>query len=41
MGVFYNSRVLTVVESGDFWLSETPEVSGSSIWNTDLPRMVT
>jgi endonuclease/exonuclease/phosphatase family metal-dependent hydrolase len=41
MGVFYDSRALTVVESGDFWLSETPEIPGSSSWNTDLPRMVT
>ncbi|MDC8637226.1 endonuclease/exonuclease/phosphatase family protein [Xanthomonas hortorum] len=41
MGVFYDSRVLTVVESGDFWLSETPEIPGSNSWNTDLPRMAT
>lgn len=41
MGVFYDSRALSVVESGDFWLSETPQVPGSSSWNTDLPRMVT
>lgn len=41
MGVFYDSRVLSVVESGDFWLSETPEIPGSSSWNTDLPRMAT
>lgn len=39
--MFYDSRVLTVVESGDFWLSETPEIPGSSSWNTDLPRMAT
>ncbi|CAD1787722.1 endonuclease/exonuclease/phosphatase family protein [Xanthomonas euroxanthea] len=41
MGVFYDSRTLSVVESGDFWLSETPQVPGSRSWNTDLPRMVT
>ncbi|MCC4600835.1 endonuclease/exonuclease/phosphatase family protein [Xanthomonas melonis] len=41
MGVFYDTRALSVVESGDFWLSETPEVPGSSSWETDLPRMVT
>ncbi|NJC03323.1 endonuclease/exonuclease/phosphatase family metal-dependent hydrolase [Xanthomonas sp. 3272] len=41
MGVFYDSRAVSVVESGDFWLSETPQVPGSSSWNTDLPRMVT
>ncbi|OLI44927.1 endonuclease/exonuclease/phosphatase family protein [Xanthomonas oryzae] len=41
MGVFYDSNALSVIESGDFWLSETPEIPGSSSWNTDLPRMVT
>ncbi|MFC0154173.1 endonuclease/exonuclease/phosphatase family protein [Xanthomonas dyei] len=41
MGVFYDSHALSVVESGDFWLSDTPDVPGSSSWNTDLPRMVT
>ncbi|MCC4602966.1 endonuclease/exonuclease/phosphatase family protein [Xanthomonas campestris] len=41
MGVFYDSRALRVVESGDFWLSETPDIPGSSSWGTDLPRMVT
>ncbi|PPU01506.1 endonuclease/exonuclease/phosphatase family protein [Xanthomonas arboricola] len=40
MGVFYDSRAVSVVESGDFWLSETPQVPGSRSWNTDLPRMV-
>jgi endonuclease/exonuclease/phosphatase family metal-dependent hydrolase len=41
MGVFYDSRVLTVVESGDFWLSDTPEVPGSISWGHPYPRMVT
>ncbi len=41
MGVFYDSNALSVIESGDFWLSEIPEIPGSSSWNTDLPRMVT
>jgi endonuclease/exonuclease/phosphatase family metal-dependent hydrolase len=41
MGVFYRTSRLTPVESGNFWLSETPEVPGSSSWDMSLPRMVT
>ncbi|MBI2688258.1 MAG: endonuclease/exonuclease/phosphatase family protein [Acidobacteria bacterium] len=41
MGVFYRKDRLKVMESGNFWLSETPEVAGSSSWNMSLPRMVT
>lgn len=41
MGVFYRKDRLKVVDSGDFWLSETPEKPGSQSWNTTLPRMVT
>ncbi len=41
MGVFYKSAKLTVIESGDFWLSPTPEVPGSRAWDIDYPRMVT
>ncbi|MBL8217834.1 MAG: endonuclease/exonuclease/phosphatase family protein [Bryobacterales bacterium] len=41
MGVFYRKERLKVVDSGDFWLSETPEKVGSQSWNTTLPRMVT
>jgi endonuclease/exonuclease/phosphatase family metal-dependent hydrolase len=41
MGVFYRSDRLRVVESGDFWLSGTPEVPGSITWGHPLPRMVT
>ncbi len=41
MGVFYLKEKFSVVESGNFWLSETPEVAGSSSWNVSLPRMVT
>ena len=29
MGVFYRKDRLTVIESGDFWLSDTPDVAGS------------
>lgn len=31
----------TVVDSGTFWLSETPEVAGSKSWDSSLPRIAT
>jgi endonuclease/exonuclease/phosphatase family metal-dependent hydrolase len=41
MGVFYLRDRLELVDSGNFWLSETPKTPGSSAWNMSLPRMVT
>lgn len=41
MGVFYRRDRLKVVESGDFWLSDTPDVPGSITWDHPYPRMVT
>jgi endonuclease/exonuclease/phosphatase family metal-dependent hydrolase len=41
MGVFYKKDKLRLVESGNFWLSETPEKPTSMSWNVNLPRMVT
>ncbi len=41
MGVFYRTESLRLVESGNFWLSETPGTPGSMSWNVSLPRMVT
>ncbi len=41
MGVFYKKDALTLEESGNFWLSETPSVPGSIAWNMSLPRMAT
>lgn len=41
MGVFYRKDRLRVVESGDFWLSDTPEVAGSNSWGHPFPRMAT
>jgi endonuclease/exonuclease/phosphatase family metal-dependent hydrolase len=41
MAVFYREDVLELLDHGDFWLSETPEVPGSESWNTACPRMVT
>jgi len=31
----------TVVDSGTFWLSTTPETAGSKSWDSSLPRIVT
>ncbi len=41
MGVFYKREKLFVLESGNFWLSETPTVPASISWDISLPRMVT
>jgi endonuclease/exonuclease/phosphatase family metal-dependent hydrolase len=41
MGVFYKRSRLRLLESGDFWLSETPEKPGSMDWEVTLPRIVT
>lgn len=41
MGIFYRTDRLKLVESGQFWLSDTPEVVGSISWGHPLPRMVT
>ena len=41
MGVFYRTDRLQVVRSGDFWLSDTPDVPGSRTWGQPYPRMVT
>ena len=41
MGVFYRTGRLQVERSGDFWLSDTPDVPGSKTWGQPYPRMVT
>ena len=41
MGVLYRTDALRLVESGDFWLSDTPDVVGSITWGNLYPRMVT
>jgi endonuclease/exonuclease/phosphatase family metal-dependent hydrolase len=41
MGVFYRKDRLRVLESGNFWLSDTPDVPGSRTWGNIYPRMVT
>ncbi|WP_109125159.1 endonuclease/exonuclease/phosphatase family protein [Dyella sp. C11] len=41
MGVFYRKDKLALKDSGNFWLSDTPDVPGSITWGHPLPRMVT
>lgn len=40
MGVFYRRDSLRLLASGDFWLSDTPQVPGSISWGHPYPRMV-
>jgi endonuclease/exonuclease/phosphatase family metal-dependent hydrolase len=39
--IFYRAEGLQVRASGEFWLSETPEVHRSKSWDSAFPRMVT
>ncbi|HAG82800.1 MAG TPA: endonuclease/exonuclease/phosphatase [Cyanobacteria bacterium UBA12227] len=41
--IFYHTQRLNCIETGDFFLSNTPEIPGSisSEWGNPLPRMVT
>ncbi len=39
--LFVDARRFAVVASGDFWLSETPDVVGSVGWDATLPRICT
>lgn len=41
MGVFYRRDRLTLLDSGNFWLSDTPDKPGSISWGHPLPRLVT
>ena len=38
--LMYKTARFEVVDSGHYWLSETPEVPGSKSWDSSLPRMV-
>lgn len=40
MGIFYRPAKLEVLDQGEFWLSETPDVPGSQSWDMSLPRNV-
>ncbi len=39
--IFYRKAILSPIETGVFWLSETPEVPGSKSWETRCIRMAT
>ena len=39
--IFYREGRFQVKASGEFWLSETPEVHRSKSWDSAFPRMVT
>ena len=41
MAVFWRKDRFEVLDSGHFWLSETPEIPGTKSWDSSLPRMVT
>lgn len=41
VGIFYRTDRLRPVATGTFWLSETPEIPGSSSWDIIRPRQVT
>lgn len=38
MGLLYDTKRLRVIEHGQFWLSDTPDVAGSISWGHPLPR---
>ncbi|MEM6916008.1 MAG: endonuclease/exonuclease/phosphatase family protein [Verrucomicrobiota bacterium] len=38
--VMYKTARFELVDSGHYWLSETPEIPGSKSWDSSLPRMV-
>jgi endonuclease/exonuclease/phosphatase family metal-dependent hydrolase len=39
--LFYKKDQITCVESGDIWLSETPDIAGSKSFDSAFPRLVT
>lgn len=41
MAVFYRKARLTALVTNHFWLSDTPEVAGSTSWGNTIRRMVT
>jgi endonuclease/exonuclease/phosphatase family metal-dependent hydrolase len=40
-GIFYKKATLRLLESGDFWLSDTPDTPGSNTWDLSEQRLVT
>ncbi|MCC6152966.1 MAG: endonuclease/exonuclease/phosphatase family protein, partial [Candidatus Hydrogenedentes bacterium] len=41
VAVLYKYKKLAPIETGNFWLSETPDIAGSISWNSACRRMVT
>lgn len=39
--IFYNKNILELIEWDQFWISETPNVSGSKSWNSSCVRICT
>jgi endonuclease/exonuclease/phosphatase family metal-dependent hydrolase len=39
--IYYNKARFKLIKSGNFWLSQTPEVPGSIGWDADQTRIVT
>jgi endonuclease/exonuclease/phosphatase family metal-dependent hydrolase len=39
--IYYRTQRFSVESSGTFWLSDTPEVPGSTSWGNTLPRICT
>jgi len=39
--ILYNTNKFRLLESGTFWLSETPDLAGSKGWDAALPRITT
>jgi len=39
--IFYRKGLFRLLDSGTFWLSETPEVPGSKSWDAAIERIVT
>ena len=41
MALYYKCERFEKLDGGHFWLSETPEMTGTKSWDSSLPRMVT
>ncbi|MCS7237233.1 MAG: endonuclease/exonuclease/phosphatase family protein [Thermoguttaceae bacterium] len=41
MAIYWRKERFQLLDSGHFWLSQTPEVPGSKSWDAAFPRMVT
>lgn len=39
--IFYDAKRLQLIEWDQFWLSDTPQLIGSSTWGNGVPRIVT